>query len=133
MSRLIRQWLTAAGVACVLLSAAWVYYKFGGILVRSDSLTERNSGIFYRVIVRRIPFTADFAGDGAVVEASLLFNGSRLISSQIFRWDSWSPESAKVLWSSQNEFFINFGSGTVRGFHCRFSPWQSTEWNIKES
>lgn len=125
----VKQWLLAAGTACLLLGSLWVYAAFGGVVVRSDSAIERSTGGFHRIVVRRVPFSADSVGDGAVFEATLLDTRNNKISSQIFRWDSWSPKHVEVQWSGLYEFSIKFGPGTIAAFRCRFVPGQSTQWN----
>jgi hypothetical protein len=129
MNKGLRYFLIVLGNTFGIFFCLWGYHAFGGEVARSDSTTEGNTGIFYRVIVRRIPFTADFVGDGGVFEATLLFKGSRFMSKQVFRWDSYTPKKVQVEWFDRHQFNLKFDSLVIR---CRHSVWQGTLWGIQE-
>jgi hypothetical protein len=124
--------LAVASGACVLLGAIYLAYaKYGGVVARSDSAPEKGTGIFYRVIVRRIPFTiaGEASGEGAVYEATLLFRDDRRMASHAFRpgWSAPRIDIVGVEWTGPHEFRIRFGTDE-RAILCRFEPWRSAEW-----
>lgn len=113
----IAEGITVAG----LCLAVAVYRLCGGVMAQSDTPRDR-FGHFYRVVIRQIPFTGIQTGDPAF-EATLSDNGRGFLSRHIFGFSSAPPDSAKVEWLNNSDFFLFFGySGEypIR-YHCQYS------------
>lgn len=112
-----RIWVGGAGL--LALGLIWAYCAFGGVVASADNPQNVGTGIFYRLVVRRLPF------QGETYEATLRFKGSKHMASNVFRWDSAKISRIEIEWNGTHEFTIRFDETPVR---CKFTPWQSTEW-----
>lgn len=128
-----RQQQTATAVACVAIfvAAIWGYARFGGVIASSDGPGEKSSGTFYRVVVRRTLISRIFSD--SEFEAELLLRGNKPISTQAFRWDSWSADEARIEWINGSEFLIIFRSHGQEGetVRCRIFGFHGTWWNYR--
>lgn len=123
MNQRTKQGLWAGGASVLLLAALWAYCAFGGVVASSNSPTS--GSIYYRVVVRRIPFEA-----APTFEATLYFNGDKRLMSQRFSRESSDVKHVAVTWNGPQDFTILFDETPAR---CTFIPWKSTHWQYGAS
>ncbi|MBI3297033.1 MAG: hypothetical protein HYZ75_02635 [Elusimicrobia bacterium] len=113
----------AGTLVALAVAGLWAYRSFGGVLASSDS--PNVGSVYYRLVVRQVPFTADPTGAGGTYEATVFFRGKERMTSNSFRWDSGGDSNVRIIWNSAADFTIYFGDTPVHGW---FFPWQSAHW-----
>lgn len=122
MKRQQKAFLVVAGTALLVLGSLGLYCIFGGKMASADSAPD---GSAYRVVVRRVPFSADPVGEGATFEA-VLSNQGKKVSGHSFRWSSTKIDRVEVKWNGPSEFTIYFNGMPAQN---RIASADNVEWD----